>query len=196
MTTALCRLSFKYREAYSLSTTFARHKSSKAAIEYTSDASGKGIGVVYNGKWLAWAFVQNCPDLPRSAKTGEINANYVELLAVELGLVHLIQDGVTSAKVTNFCDNRHIVHLVNSSLHAGAGSSKTKKKKQDGRMADVIRRIRGFVKEADIDLNATWIASKQNTADAPSRGKGLVDESRFLPHATVPHYLQKVVTAL
>ncbi|KAH6916717.1 hypothetical protein BKA70DRAFT_1215187 [Coprinopsis sp. MPI-PUGE-AT-0042] len=188
---ALCRLPFKYREAYSPSSPFARHKSSKATIQYFSDASGDGIGFVCNGKWLAWRFMQNCVDLPRASKTGIIKTTYSELLGVKLGLVSIIQSGLAATNVTNFCDNLCVVEIINS-LQSGPKLSE-KEKGTIGGLVEIIQEIR---KGARINLNADWVAHKENLADGPSRGKSLVDELRFLPRAPVPRYLQRVIIAL
>ncbi|KIL63021.1 hypothetical protein M378DRAFT_53396, partial [Amanita muscaria Koide BX008] len=127
-------------------------------------ASQWGVGFVMDGSWVAWKF----SDLLSLSAGAQIDINWAEMLAVEVGLwtvvhwvyVTLQKEGecFNSVEVLVRCDNAGVVKAIER-RHASFQPQQ-----------EILRRIIDMVDEYDIELAVKWVPSMDNLADNPSRG--------------------------
>jgi len=147
------------------------------------DASGLGIGFWFQGSWLAWTFKspRSNPNIPKGS-TDKIITSWAELIAVELGILTLIAAGYDNTTIVVRSDNMGVVQkLVQRRWKANFG------------LQDVIQRILAMCEDFRLVLEITWVASKNNPADAPSRKVYPPKDKIFSTPPPLPDYLNAVL---
>lgn len=144
------------------------------------DASGQGIGVVMDDRWLAWKFVIDNSDLPKSAN-GIVNTPWAELIAVEMGVRTLIAAKYSYMPVTLRCDNTGVVEALKA--------QKWKNKLLD----DVVQRIFALCEEGGLYIMPDNVRTKENPADRPSKGVFPSWDLSFAFRPSIPTHLSELI---
>jgi len=145
------------------------------------DASGRGIGLILNKRWLAWTFTSNHPRIPLG-RNNSVVSSWSELIAVELGLLTVLAAGYRDTTIKVRSDNRGVVKAIN------------KRRWSPNHELDVIvQRILSLSEDSGLTLKVSWVPGLMNPADKPSRGKypprGMMLD--YFPE--VPHYLAGMI---
>lgn len=121
-------------------------------IQIVSDASTSfGIGVIIDNQWWAWRLLHGW-------KSDGRDIGWAEAVALELAVDGAILSGVRNAAITCHCDNQGVVHAW------AAGRSR------NVHQNSIILRIMTKALAANLHVQVRYIRSKDNPADAPSRG--------------------------
>lgn len=139
------------------------------------DASASGIGFYYKGQWQAWMLKAGW----RRAKHRDIQ--WAEAVAVELGLLLMLQAGYSNRKIVLRSDNRQVVEAVSKSCY------------NQSQVGPIVRYIDSLCLKNNIDLVVTWIPGAENPADAPSRLSVRDESQRFPYEITIPSHLHEFV---
>ncbi len=110
-----------------------------------------GLGLVLDGKWLAWELIQGW-------KSDGRDIGWAEMVVIELGLRTLIAKGLKDCHIVIRSDNQGVV----GALLAGYS--------RNTQQNAILRRIVFLMQESGIWLSTVWISTKDNLADDPSRG--------------------------
>lgn len=130
---------------------------SSKGIEIFVDASAVGIGFVFKTQWLAWKF-KRTSKIPLD-KNGRIVMSWAELLAVEVGLRALITAGYRSTTISLRSDNTGVVEALQKKSWC-----------QRHGIEEILVNILALCGEYGIKLKPSWVPTKENPADMPSRG--------------------------
>lgn len=129
-------------------------KTKNSLVEIWVDASSTGIGFIWDGKWLAWAFI-NTPTKPMTT-----NSAWSELIAVEMGLRALMAGGHRSMTATVWTDNKGVVTALTKGRCRSRGLG----------LDEIVEEIKSLSAKGNITVEAGWISTETNPADKPSRG--------------------------
>ena len=110
-----------------------------------------GIGLVLDGKWLAW-------QLKVGWRSEDRDIGWAEMVAVELATRTLVTGQFRNCHIVVRSDNQGVV----GALKAG--------KSRGTQQNNILREIVKLIQNHDIWISTTWIASLENPADGPSRG--------------------------
>ncbi|KAF5335751.1 hypothetical protein D9611_009705 [Ephemerocybe angulata] len=146
-----------------------------ALPEVFVDASGKGIGFLWNGRWAAWK-------LSKGWRSGGRDMQWAEMVAVELGLRTLIAAGVHSTHIRVRSDNRAVVTALSS--HVMRGSQE----------ASILREVLALCKAHAIAIMPVWVWTKFNPADPLSRGEFPSWDSYVDTAIEIPIHLEQFVS--
>ncbi|CAA7265032.1 unnamed protein product [Cyclocybe aegerita] len=145
------------------------------------DASGSGIGIILNKRWLAWTFTPNHPLIPLG-RNNSVVSSWSELIAVELGLLTILAAGYRDITIKLKSDNRGVIKAI------------AKKRWSPRHELDVIlQRILSLSEDNGLTLKVGWILGLRNPADKPSRGKYPPREMMLDCCPDVPHYLDGMI---
>ncbi len=108
-----------------------------------------GLGLVLDGKWLAWELIPGW-------KSDGRDIGWAEMVVIELGLRTLIAKGLKDYHIVIWSDNQGVVGALL------AGYSRNTQQ-------NAILRV-FLMQESGIWLSTVWISTKNNLADGPSRG--------------------------
>jgi len=128
----------------------ARPPLSPASL-FVDASTSWGIGLVWNGKWLAWPLISGW-------KSDGRDIGWAEFVAVWLALLVVIESGSRSISLILRSDNTGVVGAFDAGLSRNAHQN------------NVLRRILLLSHEFDVWFNITWVPSHENLADGPSRG--------------------------
>ncbi|QRV75751.1 Reverse transcriptase domain protein [Ceratobasidium sp. AG-Ba] len=121
-------------------------------LQIMSDASTSfGVGVIIGGHWWAWRMSSGWK------KPGK-DIGWAEALALELAVSGVIASGVHDCTIRCLCDNQGVVHAW------AAGRSRNAFQNL------VLMRTMTKAWEAQLTVQVVYVRSKDNLADAPSRG--------------------------
>ncbi|KAF8802823.1 hypothetical protein BYT27DRAFT_7036783, partial [Phlegmacium glaucopus] len=120
-------------------------------------ASALGIGFVFKTQWLAWTF-KKTPKIPLGGD-GHLVMSWAELLAVEVGVRALIAAGCRSLTITVRSDNTGVIDAL-----------KKKSWCQRHGIEEILQNILTLCRQYGIQLKPSWVSTKTNPADSPSRG--------------------------
>lgn len=124
-------------------------------IQLFVDASSSwGIGLVVGERWRAWRLAEDWKSEGR-------DIGWAEMVAVELAVRWLAELGFQGRHVLIRSDNAGVV----GALKAGFSRSTQQNR--------VLQRIVEKLLEEQFWVSTIWVASADNLADGPSRGKGL-----------------------
>ena len=154
---------------------------STASPEIFVDASAFGIGFILNDRWLAWSFVQGHPNIPMGPD-GHIVMSWAELIAAEMGILTFIGAGHCNSQVILRSDNDGVI----------AAFKKRTWTKNFG-LDEILKRVLKICQDANLVVIPTWIPTKANPADKPSRGVYAPTHLMFDPIPAIPSYLQSVL---
>jgi hypothetical protein len=115
-------------------------------ILYVDASSSWGIGLVLNGRWLAWQYKPGW-----YAEGREIG--WAEMVTVNLAVATLISSRLTNLSIIGFTDNKG----VHGALRAGFSRGR----KQN----EILRRIVQLMQDNSIWLTWNWVPSGDNLAD-------------------------------
>lgn len=132
-----------------------------------------GIGLVINGRWMAWYL--------RSGWRSEgRNIGWAEMVAVELAIRYLIAEGYENTRVCIQSDNQGVIGALQ------AGYSRSSQQNQ------VLQRIVDLFASSGVWADTTYVHTSCNLADGPSRGIFPVAE-KLPQHFTLPACLTTFV---
>jgi hypothetical protein len=118
---------------------------------YVDASTSWGIGLVLDGKWLAWEYKEGWNDDKRGIGWGE-------MAAVNLAVATLVSSGLKNISIICHTDNQG----VHGALKAGRSRGPTQN--------EVLRKIVHLMQDHNIWVTTKWIRSEDNPADGPSRG--------------------------
>lgn len=146
-------------------------------LEVYVDASGRGIGFIFDGQWEAWKLEAGWH------KEGR-HIQWAEAVAAELGLRLMIAAGYSRSRILLRSDNQSVVQAV-SELDFN-----------EPQIGDIVKNIYSLCREHGITLHIKWIKSRDNPADDPSRMQLGRPDERFPFSINIPTYLRAFVTPL
>lgn len=133
-----------------------------------------GIGLVLNGKWLAWR-------LKNGWRGDGRDIGWAEMVAVELAMHTLVAVGFKLCHVKLRSDNAGVVGALKHDMSRNSAQNL------------IIRKILNIFHDHDIWLTVEWVPSLDNIADGPSRGI-FPPRSSLLPFPPkVPSHLKPFV---
>ncbi|GAW03118.1 reverse transcriptase ribonuclease [Lentinula edodes] len=122
-----------------------------------------GIGLILNGKWLAWELREGWRD-----DEGR-HIGWAEMVAIELAIRTLISTGRSGLRIRIYSDNKGVV----GALHRGCSRGPQQNL--------ILRKIVELMQKHNIWVEPKWVSTHDNIADAPSR-------AHFPPRALLhPH---------
>lgn len=145
------------------------------------DASGYGIGFILNDRWLAWSFVQGHPDIPMGPDN-HIVMSWAELIAAEMGILTFVGAGHRNTQVILRSDNDGVI----------AAFKKRTWTKNFG-LDEILKRVLKTCQDANLVVIPTWISTKANPADKPSRGVYPSPHLMFDHNPVIPSHLQSIL---
>ncbi|KAF5332716.1 hypothetical protein D9611_005466 [Ephemerocybe angulata] len=180
--------------------TFIRHQFASLATPVQSevyvDASQKGIGVVFRQKWTAWTIKQDAATLPRALSTSRnINIQWLEAIAVGRGIQYAVMHGCQGGTLVVRCDNKNVVDALSKrrvDLEEAQENLGALLKKEHDAVKRELCRIGRYGAKHGLHLDLRWVATEENPADRPSRGKPFGTDStfKFTPAFCVPRHLK------
>lgn len=122
-------------------------------IQLFGDASTSwGIGLVIEGRWLAWEYRPQWQSKDR-------HIGWSEMVAVELMIRTLVSSGFRKVSVRLKSDNGGVVGALKKGCSRGSEINL------------ILRKIIELMQEFEIWIECVWISTHENPADAPSRGE-------------------------
>jgi hypothetical protein len=118
---------------------------------YVDASTSWGIGLVLDGKWLAWQFQSGW-------KAEEREIGWAEMVAVELAIRALVTGKFRNCHVVVRSDNQGVVGALKAGKSRGTQQNL------------ILREIVKLIQDHDLWISTTWIPSLENLADGPSRG--------------------------
>ncbi len=138
---------------------------------FVDASSTRGIGVYIDGLWDAWHYHQHY-----SFTSADINR--LEALAVEIG-VHTIQ--ARGVQATIFSDNTAVIRAFNE------------KKSRDTLIDSSVKRTHTLLEAKKMKAELLYVSTKDNPADAYSRGKLGLPEKRIVRPLDLSREMSSVV---
>lgn len=144
---------------------------------FSDASSGTGIAIIIGDRWRAWHLRKGWQTLDGAKDIG-----WVETVRFELLIQHLIEMGGSERNFRVYGDNQGVIEGWNNrhSRHLAVNS--------------VFRRIFSLIHDsvALYSFHPTYITSKTNPADTPSRG--IYSSTKFpLPTFPIPSALQPFI---
>jgi hypothetical protein len=141
---------------------------------FVDASSSWGIGLILNGKWLAWEF-------KRGWKSDGREIGWAEMVAVELAVRTLITTKITNRHIVVRSDNQGVVGALTAGRSHGT--------QQNAILREIVKLIQGH----NLWISAIWVATHENPTDGPSRGK-FPDRRSLHPFPPrIPHHLKNLV---
>ena len=110
-----------------------------------------GIGLVLDGRWLAWQFKDNWKSEGREI-------GWAEMVAIELALHTLITAKFTKCHLIIRSDNQGVVGALKAGKSRGTQQNL------------ILREIVKLIQDNELWISTIWIPTSENPADDPSRG--------------------------
>jgi hypothetical protein len=141
-------------------------------IEFWVDASSSwGVGIVFDGEWESWRFSKNWD-------TNGRNIGWAEIIAIEFGLLFVVQKGFSDTHFLIKSDNQGVIHAIEG------GKSRSPEQNT------VLQRITTLLSHHRLYISSQYVPSLVNLADPPSRGLPAVGRSRAGITFTIPITVQ------
>jgi hypothetical protein len=118
---------------------------------FVDASTGWGIGMILDGKWLAWQFKDGW-----NSEGREIG--WAEMVAVELAVRTLITGKYTKCHIIVRSDNKGVVGALEAGRSRGTQQN------------SILREIVKLIQDHELWISTTWIPTLENPADGPSRG--------------------------
>lgn len=118
---------------------------------FVDASSAFGIGLVIDGTWCAWRLGLNW-------KTDGRDIGWAEMVAVEMGILALVELGYRDCHLELHSDNKGVVGALDSGRSRSSQCNR------------VLQRIVACLLENNLWVSFVWVRSEDNIADAPSRG--------------------------
>jgi hypothetical protein len=139
-----------------------------SSVEFWVDASTSfGVGVVFNGQWIAWK-------LRTGWEADGREIGWAEMIAIELGIRVAIELG--------FRDTHFVVRSDNTGVIGSVGAGKARNLEQNRS----LQRIVALMRANNIWITSQYVASAANIADAPSRGIPAAARTPLSTHIPLP----------
>jgi hypothetical protein len=141
---------------------------------FVDASTGWGIGLVLDGRWLAWEFQDGW-------KSDERDIGWAEMVAVELAIRTLITAKFANCHIRVQSDNQGVVGALKAGRSRGTQQNL------------ILREIVKIIQEYELWISTVWISTSENPADNPSRG---IFPSRDLLYAfppKIPFHLTKFI---
>lgn len=133
-----------------------------------------GIGLVLDGKWLAWQFQDGWRSEGREI-------GWAEMVAVELAIRTLIAGKFRNCHIVVRSDNQGVIGALKAGRSRGTHQNL------------ILREIVRLIQDNDLWISTTWIPTLENPADGPSRGLLLERESLYPFQPKIPYHLMKFI---
>lgn len=141
---------------------------------FVDASTGWGIGLVLDGEWDHWRLRQGW-------KSDGRDIGWAEMVAIELGILALVEKGIRDEHILIRSDNRGVVGALDAGKSRGIQANK------------VLQRIVAKMLEHGIWLSLEWVASADNISDAPSRGLPVPGLDRHKYRFKLPYPLRDLV---
>jgi hypothetical protein len=141
---------------------------------YVDASTSWGIGLVLDGKWLAWHLEDGW-----QAEGREIG--WAEMVAVELAIRTLITGKFRNCHIIVQSDNQGVVGALRAGRSRGTQQNM------------VLHEIVKLIQNHDLWISTTWIPSSDNPADGPSRGILPGKDSLYPFPPKIPFHLTKFI---
>lgn len=143
---------------------------------FVDASTGWGIGLIINGKWLAWEF--------RPGWQGPNNERHIgwgEMVAVELAVRTLVTSGYSGSRFLIRSDNEGVVGALKKGNSRGHEQNL------------ILRKIVKLMQEHGIWVKCSWVSTHDNPANDPSRGVFPPRSQLYHKPPKVPRHLEKYV---
>ena len=141
---------------------------------YVDASTSWGIGLVIDGRWLAW-------QLKEGWKSEGREIGWAEMAAVELAIRTLISGKFSNCHIIVRSDNQGVVGALKAGRSRGTQQNL------------VLREIVKLIQDHNLWVSTTWIPTLKNPADHPSRGIFLGRDSLYPFPPRLPHHLSNHV---
>ena len=141
---------------------------------YVDASTSWGIGLVLDGKWLAWEFKSDW-----QAEGREIG--WAEMVAVELATRTLITAKFKNCHIVVRSDNQGVVGALKAGRSRGTHQNL------------ILREIVKLLQDNELWISTTWVSTLENPADAPSRGVFPGKDSLFPYPPKIPFHLSSFI---
>jgi hypothetical protein len=131
-----------------------------------------GVGFWMEGKWIAWRCIDGW-------KSDGRDIGWLEMVTVELALTAIIAAGYKDVHLLFRSDNSGVVGALQS------GSSR------NSQQNSILRRIIHLFHDHNLWITTSWISTKDNLSDGPSRGLFPPVDDIFCPLPKLPAHLSK-----
>ena len=118
---------------------------------FVDTSTSWGIGLVLNGKWLAW-------QLKEGWRSENHDIGWAEMVAVELAVRTLVTGQFRNCHIIVRSDNQGVVGALKAGKSRGTQQNL------------ILREIVKLIQNHNLWISTTWIASLDNPAEGPSRG--------------------------
>jgi hypothetical protein len=118
---------------------------------FVDASTGWGIGLVLDGKWLAW-------QLKEGWKSDGREIGWAEMVAVELAIRTLVTGKFSRCHIIIRSDNKGVVGAMEAGRSRGTQQNL------------ILREIVRLIQDHEIWISVTWVPTLDNPADNPSRG--------------------------
>jgi hypothetical protein len=145
-----------------------------ATVLFVDASTGWGIGLILDGKWLAWQFKDGWKSEGREI-------GWAEMVAVELAVRTLITGKFAACHVIVQSDNKGVVGALKAGRSRGT--------QQNLVLREIVKLIQGH----DVWISTKWIPTLDNPADGPSRGTFPGRESLYAFPPKLPFHLSSFV---
>jgi hypothetical protein len=133
-----------------------------------------GIGLILDGKWLAW-------QLRDGWQSDGREIGWAEMVAVELAVRTLIMGRFKNCHVIIHSDNQGVVGALRAGRSRGT--------QQNAILHEVVR----LIQDHSLWISSTWVPSSENRADNPSRGVFPGKGSLYAFPPKLPYHLTQFV---
>ena len=137
---------------------------------YVDASTDWGIGLLINGRWLAWQLCGNWQSDGR-------DIGWAEMVAVELAMRSLIAAGFHDTHVIINSDNQGVVHSIRAGHSRGCQQNA------------ILRHIVHLIQSHNIWITTNWISTHDNPADPLSRGTFPSHTRRLANRPALPAHL-------
>ena len=129
-----------------------------------------GIGLLLNGRWLAWK-------LRDGWRTDGRDIGWAEMVAVELALRSLAAAGHYDTHVIIHSDNQGVVHSVAAGRSRGCQQNA------------ILRHIVHLIQTHKVWITTKWISTHNNPANPLSRGSLPTGDKRLANRPAIPQHI-------
>jgi hypothetical protein len=141
---------------------------------YVDASTSWGIGLVIDGRWLAWQFKEGW-------KTEGREIGWAEMAAVELAIQTLIAGKFSNCHIIVRSDNQGVVGALKAGRSRGTEQNL------------ILREIVKLIQDHNLWVSTTWIPTLDNPADHPSRGVFLGRSALYPFPPKIPYHLVNLI---
>ncbi|KAF7334414.1 putative reverse transcriptase domain protein [Mycena venus] len=120
-------------------------------VIFVDASTSWGVGLVFRGRWLAWKFKEGW-------RANGRNIGWAEMVAVELAVRTVVASGVANAHIALRSDNQGVIGALAAGRSYGIQENA------------ILQHILFLFHKHRLWFSITYVNTKENPADAPSRG--------------------------